>query len=76
MSYDEPPTRTDNRIKGLGLATLLNDPPILSSQGEQPLASYVEPLTRTDNRINDPPILSSQGEQPLGELRRATDSYR
>ena len=45
-------------------------------KGNNPLASYDEPMTRIDNRITDPPILSSHGEIPLGEIRRATDSNR
>ena len=66
-SYDEPLIRIDYNI---------NDPPILSSQGEQRLRDYDEPLTRTDNRINDTPILSIQGEQPLGEIRQANELVR
>ena len=38
------------------------------------MASYGEPLTRTDNKINDILLLSSQGEQSLGEPLIRTDN--
>ena len=52
-SYDEPSTRTDNRI---------NDRHSDQVKENNNLASYNESQTRTDNKINDPQILLSQGE--------------
>ena len=70
-SYDEPRTRTDNRI---------NDPQstnLIKTKGTTPwretTSHWLVPITGS---IIYPPFLVSQGEYSLGELRRATDSYR
>ena len=46
--------------------------PITESKGNSPLASYDEPITRTDNRINEPPLsYQVKGKSPLARCHKS-----